>query len=166
MIDDHQRELIVVVSFPELGCDAQIVETVVRHELIAPDLVPLFRRFDACRAERVDTQTDRRAPRHRILYELHLLAVVSEQKRTRAFETLLDRDLLIGFEFKVGTHGAVRPNDADHVGTCLLPQSEVKQWTRDWLFLYEQAGANLHLAADTERIDALIADSVSGARRH
>src|ERR1044071_909201 len=97
MIDDHQRELIVVVSFPKLGGDPQVVIAIMWHELIATDLVPLFRRFDARRSERVDAQTDCRTPRHRILDEFHLLAVVSKQERTRAFETLLDRDLLIGF---------------------------------------------------------------------
>ena len=52
MIDDHQTEMIVVVSLPKFSRDSQIVITIVWHELIAADLVPLFSRFDAslCRA--------------------------------------------------------------------------------------------------------------------
>src|SRR6185295_9160669 len=64
MIDDHQTELIVVVSFPKLGRDTQIVVAVARHELIASDLVPLFCRLDARGTERVDAQSNRRTPRH------------------------------------------------------------------------------------------------------
>ena len=55
MIHYHQAELIVVVGLPELGSDAQIVVTVMRHELVSADLVPLFSRFNARCAQCVDT---------------------------------------------------------------------------------------------------------------
>src|SRR5689334_9812364 len=56
MIDDLEIELIVVIRLPQLCGDAQIVITVARYELIAADLVPLFRGFDARGAECVDAQ--------------------------------------------------------------------------------------------------------------
>src|SRR6185369_1706580 len=108
------------------GCDAEIVKTVVRHKLIAADLVQLFSRFDAGCSEGIDAQTDRGAPRHSILDEFHLLAVPGKQERARTFETLLERDLLIGLNVKVGTHRAVGPHDADDVDTCLFTKAEVK----------------------------------------
>jgi hypothetical protein len=36
----------------------------------------------------------------------------------------------------------------------------------DKLLLHEQAGAYLHLAADAERIDALVSDGLLGARAY
>src|SRR5215217_2861080 len=135
MIDNHEGELVVVVSFPKLGGDAEIVKTVVRHELITTDFVPLFSRFDARGSECVDTQADRGAPRHGILNEFHLLAIPRKQKWTRAFETLLDRDLLVGFEFKVGADRAVGPDDANDVCARLFAESEVQQWSSDRLLL-------------------------------
>ncbi len=151
MIHDHQAEVVVVVDFPEFGGDAKVVITIARNELIAPDLVPLFGRFNSRRAERVDAQADRRTPRHCILHELHLLAVVSKEKRTRTFQTLLANDFLIGFYLKLGAHSAVGPNDANHIGTRLFTETEVKQWTGDRLLLHQQAGTDFHLAADAER---------------
>src|SRR5215211_5500076 len=35
MIDDHESQVIVIISLPKLGSDPQIVVTVMRYELIA-----------------------------------------------------------------------------------------------------------------------------------
>ena len=85
MIDRHQRQIIVVVDLPELRSDAQVIVAVVRHELIASDLVPLSRGRDLRGAERIDAQADRGSPGNGVLHKLHLFAVEGEQKRTRAF---------------------------------------------------------------------------------
>src|SRR6185369_12867856 len=69
MIDRHQTDVLVVINFPQLCGDADVVVTVVRHELVAADLVPLAGRGDLCGAERVNAQADRRAPRHRVFYK-------------------------------------------------------------------------------------------------
>src|SRR5207247_1716239 len=64
MVNRHEREIIVVINFPELRRDADIVVAVVGNELIAPDLIP----FSSCRdvggAESIDAQADGRPPRN------------------------------------------------------------------------------------------------------
>jgi len=94
--------------------------TVVWNELVAADLVPLAGRRDLCRAERVDAQADRRAPRHGILDERDLLAVVREQERARALQALLGLDFLVGFHVELGAHRAVWPDDTHDVRMRLL----------------------------------------------
>src|SRR5262249_44246790 len=115
------------------------------------------------RSECVDAEADRGAPRHRILHEFHLLTVESKKKRARAFQPLLGDDFLIGFDFEVSANGAVRPNYADHVGAWLLAETEVQQRTGTRLFLDQQTGTDVHLTADAERVDALIAGGLHGA---
>src|ERR1035438_1258036 len=61
MIDSHQRQRVIVIRLPKLAGDAQIVEPVVRDELIAANLIPLFCSRDAGRANRVDAQAESRA---------------------------------------------------------------------------------------------------------
>ena len=85
MVHGHECQLIVVVGFPQLSRDAKIVVTVPWHEFVAADLVPLFGGFDSRGADRIDAQTNRRTPGHGVFDKLHFLAVVSEEKRTRAF---------------------------------------------------------------------------------
>src|ERR1043166_2008789 len=135
MIDDHQSEVIVIIGLPEFRRYPQVVETIVRHELIATDLVPLFHGLDSRRAERVDPKPDRRAPRHCILDELHLLAIESKKKRARTFQTLLGDDFLIALDFEVSADGPVGPNDEDHVRARLFAETEVKQRSGNRLFL-------------------------------
>src|ERR1700741_2308345 len=166
MIDGHQTDVVVVVNFPEFGGDTYVVIAVMRNELIAADLVPLASRRNLCGTERVDAQADRGAPRHRVFYKLHLLAVPGKQPRARRLQTLLSQYFLICFYFKLGAHSSVGPNYADHVGTSLLTQPEVNQWSGYRLLLYRHAGANFHLAADTEWIYTLIADGIARTRTH
>src|SRR5882724_2549932 len=120
MVHSHECQMIVVVGFPKLSRDTQIVITIVWRELVAADLVPLFGGFDSRRAERVDAETDRRTPGHGVFDKLHLFAVVSEEKRTRAFQALLGKDGLIRFRFKLGTHRYVGPYDAHDIGAGLI----------------------------------------------
>src|ERR1051325_1475169 len=166
MTHDHETEVLVVIGFPKLSRDPQVVVTIVRHELVATDLVPLFRCFDSRRSQGVDAQTDRRAPRHRILDEFHLLAVVSKEKRARAFQTLFGDDLLVGIDLEVSADGAIGPNHANDVGAGLVTKTEVQQRTGNRLFLDQQSGTDLHLAADAERVDALIAGGMHSARAY
>src|SRR3989441_7277998 len=156
--------MIIVVSFPKLSGDAQIVVTIARHEFIATDLVPLLGGFDSRGANRVDAQADRRTPGHGVFDKLHFLAVVSEEKRTRAFQALLGKDGLIPFCFKLGAYRSIGPYDAHHIGAGLIAQTKVDNRARDQLLLHEQTGADFHLAPDTEAVDALIARRLGGAR--
>ena len=59
---------------------------------------------------------------------------------------------------------AVRPGDAGDVGRGRLAEAEVHGRCRDDLLLHVQAGAHFDLAADAERVDALIAGRGRGAR--
>jgi hypothetical protein len=78
------------------------------------------------------------------------MLAVSKEHRTRAFQALFGKYRLIGLQFKFGLHGAVGPDDPRHIALGLFAQSEMHQGLRDDLFLEQQAGANLHLAADAE----------------
>src|SRR5215831_6469905 len=80
VIDRHQRDVIVVINFPQFGGDADVVKAVMRHQLIAADLVPFSSGGDFGRPKRVDAQTDSRSPGHCVLDELHSLAVPGKQK--------------------------------------------------------------------------------------
>src|SRR5687768_2393000 len=82
MVHSHQRQLIVIISFPKLRCDTEIVETVARHKFIAANFVPFFRSFDASGAKSIDAKSDRRPPGNGVFDKLHLLPVVGEQERT------------------------------------------------------------------------------------
>ena len=44
-----------------------------------------------------------------------------------------------------------------HLGLCLLSQPEMKLWSGNGLLLHQQSGADFDFAADTKRIDTLIA---------
>ena len=135
-----------------------------RYQLVAPDLVPLFRRRDVRRAERIDAQTDRGTPWNRVLHKLHLLPVIGEEERTRPFQALLGHDFLVGFDIKFGPHRPIRPNDPHDLGPRLLTQAEMNLRSRDRLLLYQQAGADFDFATNAERVDALVAESLCGAR--
>src|SRR5580692_9964177 len=41
MVDGHEREIIVVINFPQLRRDSQIVVAIVRYELVTANFVPL-----------------------------------------------------------------------------------------------------------------------------
>ncbi len=166
MVNRHQRQIVVVVDLPQFRRDADIVEAIVRHELVAPDLVPLSRRRDLRRAERVDAQTDGGAPGHRILHKFHLLSVVGEKKRTGSFQALLGHDFLVSFHPKLGAHRAIGPDDSHHFRLCLLSQSEMKLRPGNRLFLHQQPGADFDFAANPERVDALIADRLDRVWPH
>src|ERR1700730_17245735 len=76
MVNRHQSQIIVVVDLPQFRGDANIVEAIVRHKLLASDLVPLPRRRDLRGAECVDAKADGGAPGNRVLHKLHLLSVI------------------------------------------------------------------------------------------
>ena len=166
MIDRHEREIVVVVDFPQFRGDADIVEAVVRHELVASDLVPLSGGRDLRRAQSVDAQPDGRTPGNRVLHKLHLLSVVGEQERAGRLQALLGHDFLVGLHAKLGAHRAVRPDDPHHLRLGLLAQTEMKLRSGDRLLLHQQAGANFDFAADAEGIDALIANRLHRVRTH
>ena len=102
MVHGHQIQIVVVVGFPQFRSKAQIVITIVRNEFVWTDLVPLFRSFDARRTNRVDSESDRGTPRHRVLHKFDLLTVVSEQEWARTLQSLLGHNFLIGFQIEFG----------------------------------------------------------------
>ena len=160
----HERDVVVIIDFPKLSRDAQVVITVMGHELVATDLVPFSSGRDFRRAEGVDAQANRGSPRSSILHELHPLAVISEEKRTGRFQTLFRHHLLISLHLKLGAHCSIRPNDAHNIGTRLFAKPKMKQGTRDRLFLQHQTGTNLHFTAHAKRIDALVAACLARVR--
>ncbi len=166
MIDDHQTQVIVVVGLPEFSGNSYVVKTVTRDQLISSNLVPLLRRFDSCRSQGVDAQSDRRTPRHSILHEFHLLAVVRKQKRTRPFETLFSLHFLICFYLEVCADTSVRPNDAYYISAGLIPETEMNQRSGDRLFLDHQTRTDFYFSANAERVDALIAGCLGGTWTH
>lgn len=70
---------------------------------------------------------------------------------------------MIGLQFKLRLHRAVRPDDARDIGLSVLAQPEMKNRRSDDLLLRQQAGADFDLAANAERVDALIAGGFGGA---
>src|SRR5687768_14393751 len=166
MIYNHQTEMIVVVTLPKFGGDSYVVKTVAWDELISSDLVPLLRSFDSCRSQGVDAQSNRRAPRHSILHEFHLLAVVRKKKRTRSLEALLSLHFLIGFYFEICADTPVGPNDANNISAGLFTETEMNEGSGNRLFLDHQTRTDFDLAANTERVYALIASCLSGARTY
>src|SRR6185503_7862340 len=107
MVHRHQREIIVVINFPEFCRDANVIIAVIWNELVSSDFVPLTGGDDLCRSEGVDAQADRRSPWHRVFNEFHRLSVPRIKKWTRCFQSLLGHDFLIGFDFKLRAYSAV-----------------------------------------------------------
>ena len=70
----------------------------------------------------------------------------------------------VGGEAELRLQDAVRPGDAGDVGRGRLAEAEVHGRRRDDLLLRVQTGAHFDLAADAERVDALIAGRGCGAR--
>src|SRR5580704_4896887 len=87
MVNGHQSQIIVVVDLPEFGGHAYVVIAVVRHELIAPDLVPFAGGGNLRRTKSVDAQANGGTPWNGIFDELHLLAVIGEQERAGSFQS-------------------------------------------------------------------------------
>src|SRR6185437_4845946 len=135
-----------------------------RDELVPSDLEPLFRRGNARRADRIDAQADGRAPRHRVLDELHSCAVVGEEKWAGPLQALDGLHVLVRLRIEFGAGNAVRPQRPNDVRACLLSETEVNPRSGDQPSLQQQPGADLDRAADTERVDALVAEHFRGAR--
>ena len=137
MVHRHERQVVVIVDFPQFRGDADVVISIVRHELVASDLVPLPGGGDGGRAERVDAQADGGSPRNRVLDELHLFSVVGEKEGAGRLQALLGYDLLVRRHTKLGTHRPVRPDHAHHIRTGLFPQTEMQLRPRDRLLLHQ-----------------------------
>src|SRR5208282_1916011 len=164
VVDGHERQIVVVINLPQLRRDPQVVVAVVRHELVAANLVPLAGRRDLRRTKSINAQADRRAPGNCVLYKLHLLSVVSEEERTGSLQALLGHDVRVGFHPKFGAYGSIRPDYLHDVRLGLLSQSEMKLRTGDGLLLHQQAGPNFNFASDSERVDTLVAHGLHGVR--
>src|SRR5499427_1216742 len=143
-----------------------VVKAVMRHQLIATDFVPFTGGGNFGGPKRVNAQANCRPPGYCVLNELHLFAVISKEKRAGSFQALLSHYLLVGFDFKLGTHRAVGPHDADDVGTGLIAEAEMEQWPGDRLFLEDHSGPHFHFAADAKWINALIGDGLGRMRSH
>ena len=163
MIDDHQRHVIDEVGLPQLRGDAHVVRAVLAAQLIAADLHPVFRLRHAGRVLRVDAQTERRPPQE-VGHEAHPGAVVGEHPRARALQPLLGDNRFVGAAVEIGLHDAVRPDDPRDVDAGARAQAEVHGRSGDHLLLRQQAGSDFDVAADAERVDALIAGGRLRAR--
>ncbi len=164
VIDDGEPVAVEVVGLPKLGRNREVVEARARRELVAANPDPLLRLLNLRGPIAVDAQPDGRAPRRAVLDEAHPLPVEGEERRARAFEALLGEDGRVGLQLELGAHRAVGPDDAHNVRARLFAESEVDERACDELLLHEEAGAYLHLAADAEGVDALVAGGVRGAR--
>src|SRR5262245_24114037 len=153
------------MRLPQLRGDPDVIRAVAGDELVAANLYPVFRLRHAGSVLRVDAQAKRRSPEE-IGDEPHARAVVREHPRTRSLEPLLRHDGLVGFAIEVGLHDAVRPENPGDVDRCAGAQAEVHAVPGDHLFLRQQPAANLDFAADSERVDALIAGGWLRAGAH
>src|ERR1700730_17808895 len=59
MVDRHERQIIVVIRFPEFRRNPQIVIAIVRNQFVRADFVPLFGRSYASRTGDVDAHAQR-----------------------------------------------------------------------------------------------------------
>src|SRR6476660_7237984 len=57
MIHRHQRQVIVIVRFPELSCNPQIVVAVACNKLVAANFVPFLSGFDSGRPNGINTKS-------------------------------------------------------------------------------------------------------------
>ena len=163
MIDDEQGDEIEEVRFPELRRDAEIVGAVARRELIAADLDPVLGHQHVGRRLRVDAEPQRRPP-DQIGDERHLAAVPGEEPRARSLEALRGRHVWSAF---VSNSACRAPFGHVMRTTSAPPASPRPKWTTGEAmicFWTMQSGAKLDLAADAERVDALIAGRGRGAR--
>ena len=75
VVDHHQLQIVVIVGFPQLTGESQVVIAVVWNQLILAYFVPLFRGCNSGRTHGINLQADGRAPGHRIFHEAHLFAI-------------------------------------------------------------------------------------------
>src|ERR1700733_2723327 len=115
MVHHHQRVVIDVVRFPQLGGDTQIVIAVSRHKLAARNLYPFFGLINTLCLASVDADAHYRAPRGTVLHKVHSPTVESEQGRARALKALIDDDRLIGAQIELRLGSSIWPYDAQHV---------------------------------------------------
>src|ERR1700741_2721897 len=156
--------MVVIIGFPKFAGDSQVIVAVARDEFVPWNFVPFLRGGDARCAQRVNSQTDGRAPRNCVLDELHFAAVPGKKEWAGAFQALLGQDFLVGFEREFGADRSIGPDDACDVGTGVFAKSEVELRSGYGLFLGQQCGADFDFAADSERVYALVSRGLSGAR--
>src|SRR6185437_14930331 len=61
-----------------------------------------------------------------------------------------------GLHFEIRAHRTVGPNNANDIGARLFAETKVQNRSGDRLLLNEQSRSDFDLAADAERINALI----------
>ena len=156
MIDDHQRHMVEEVRLPQLGGDAQIVAAVASRQLVAANAYPVFGLRDTRRVLRIDAKAERRAPQE-VGHERDVAAVVGEHPRARPLQPLLRDEAIVDADAELGLRHAVGPDDPRHVDGRTRAEAEVHGATPHHLLLPDQTGLDLDLAADAERVDALVA---------
>ena len=130
------------------------------RELIPANPHPVFGHLHVGGRLGVDAQAERRSP-DEVGDEAHLAAVPREQPRARSFEPLAGAQDRVRRQLELGLQEAVRPGDARHFSHRRFAEAKVDDGRRNHLLLGVKARAHLDLAADAERVDALIA-----GRRH
>src|SRR5262245_41038806 len=88
MIDNYERVMIDVISFAQLGSDAQILISIAGRKLVSADLHPLLGLLNPGGNLRIDVQAERGAPRRAVFDELDRLAVPGEERWAGALQPL------------------------------------------------------------------------------
>src|ERR1700678_3433085 len=154
--------MIDVECLPKLGRDAQVINATAGRQLFAGNFEPLLGLVDARYGLRIDVQPKRGRPRRPIFHEADSLTIPREQHGARPFEPLSGENGQIRFQLKLRLYRPVGPHDARDLGFFPLAQAEMQDGRIDDLLLRQKPRANPDLAADSERIDALIAGAGGG----
>jgi hypothetical protein len=93
------------------------------------------------------------------------VAVVGKHPRARSLQTLRRDERVVDADTELGLRHAVRPYDTRHVDGSPRPEAEVDHAGLDDLLLPQQSGLDFDLAAQPERVDALIAGVLLRTRR-
>ena len=149
MVDDEKRDVVEEMGLPQFGCDANVVHTVTRPQLIAGNPDPVLRLRHPRRVLRVDAQTEWRPPEE-VGHEVHVRAVPRKHPRARSFEPLLGDDHVVDTSAKLGLCDAVRPHDASDVDAGSCAETEVHRRPGHDLRLHREPGTHADLAADAK----------------
>src|SRR6185312_15159996 len=105
----------------------------------------------------IDAHSQGRAP-DEIFYEIKFIAGLCKNPRTRTFQSLNSRDVLIRLKIELHLRDAVRPNDAGRSDLSLIAESKVRARRNNRRGSNQSTGANFDSSADPKIIDAPIAN--------
>ena len=173
MVDGHYRERgeLVVVSLPKFAGDAQIVEAVVRDQLVAPNLVLTLQWLRCCwRVPRLLMRNPMAEPHGTASFTNSILLPLKANRKGQeplrrcsvttswsAFIANSARNAVVPLGHRMRAT-SVRRVVGPGVRKCWSCGPLIE------LLLDEEAGADLDFAADAEGVDALISGGLVGAR--